>query len=33
MTNEHPDDLKTAVERMHTCKAMLIQSVPVTRKV
>lgn len=25
-----PDQLRRAVERMHTCKAMLVQSVPVT---
>lgn len=30
MTNEHADDLKIAVERMHACKASLAQSVPVS---
>lgn len=29
MEEAAPDDLKTAVERMHDCKALLVQSVPV----
>lgn len=29
MEKDTPDDLKTAVERMHDCKALLVQSVPV----
>lgn len=29
MEEAAPDDLKTAVERQHDCKALLVQSVPV----
>jgi hypothetical protein len=30
MTGDNPSELRRAVERMHTCKASLAQSVPVT---